>query len=208
MFFVGIVVEAERFDEAVGFREGRDVFGGEEGGETLLPEVVCALDFSFGLWGGGEAEGDLVKVQSGAELGKGVGLVGEEKRVVIDVEGQRQARGGEGGGKEVEMSQESLAWVEPCEGEEAAVIVEEFEERRLVGLVRKPAMWRSIVLPELADLLDLPAANRLGTFFVPGIGSQLLSERPAADRSAIELERMTTMHFRGGEAVGGRRVGT
>lgn len=47
--------------------------------------------------------------------------------MVIDVEGQRQAAGSESAGKEVEMSQEALALVEPREGEKAAVIVEEFE---------------------------------------------------------------------------------
>jgi hypothetical protein len=88
VFFVAVVVEAEFFDEAVGLREGGDVFGGEEGGETFLPEVVRALDFSFGLRGGREAQGDLVKAQGGAELGEGVWLAGEEKGVVVDIEGQ------------------------------------------------------------------------------------------------------------------------
>lgn len=183
MFFVPVVVEAELFDEAVGFGECRDVFGGEEGGKTFLPEVVRALDLSFGLRGGREAEGDLVKAQGRAELGEGVWLVGEEKRVVVDIECQGQTAGGEGAGKEVEMSQETLARVEPCEGKKAAVVVEEFEQRRLLGLVRKPAMWRSVILPELADLLDLPAAYRLGAFFVTGIGCQLLKERESGERS-------------------------
>ena len=106
------------------------------------------------------------------------------------------------------MSQETFAWVEPNEGEKVAVVVEEFEQGRLLGLVCKPAMWRSVVLPELADLLDLPAAHRPGAFFVAGIGCQLLHEGPAADGRAIEFERMTAMHFRSGEAVGSRRVGT
>ena len=88
MFFVAVVVEAEFFDEAVGLREGGAVFGREEGGETFLPEVVRALDFSFGLRGGREAQGDFVKAQGGAELGEGVCLAGEEKGVVVDIEGQ------------------------------------------------------------------------------------------------------------------------
>ena len=88
VFFVAVVVEAEFFDEAVGLREGGDVFGREEGGETFLPEVVRALDFSFGLRGGREAQGDFVKAQGGAELGEGVWLAGEEKGVVVDIEGQ------------------------------------------------------------------------------------------------------------------------
>lgn len=98
MFFVPVVVQAELVDEEVGFGESGDLFSGEEGGETFLPEVVRALDFSFGLRSGGEAEGDFVKAQGGAELGKGVWLAGEEKGVVIDVESQGQAAGGEGAG--------------------------------------------------------------------------------------------------------------
>lgn len=73
----------------------------------------------------------IVKAQGGAELGKSIWLVGEEKRVVIDVEGERQAAGSESAGKEVEVSQESLAWVEAHEGEKAAMLVEQFEQRRL-----------------------------------------------------------------------------
>ncbi len=92
-------------------------------------------------------------------------------------------------------------------GKKAAVIVEDFQERRLLGLVREPAMWRSVVLPELADLLDLPAAHRLGAFFVTGVRGQFLKEGPA-DGGAIKLERMAAMHFRSSKTVGGRRVGT
>lgn len=87
------------------------------------------------------------------------------------------------------------------------MIVEEFEQRRLLRLVGKPAMWRSVVLPELTDLLHLPAAHRFEAFFVTSIGCQVVPESPAADRGTIELEVMTAMDFRSGEAVGGRRVG-
>lgn len=72
VFLVRVVVEAKLLDEVVGFREGRDVFCGEESGETFLPEVVRALDFSFGLRSGGEAKGDFVKAQGGTELGKSI----------------------------------------------------------------------------------------------------------------------------------------
>lgn len=207
VFFLSVVVEAELLDEAVGFRESGDVLGGEEGGKTSLPEVVCALDFSFGLGSGGEAQRDFVKAQGSAKLGKSLGLVGEEKGVVIDVESEGQATGSESAGEEVEMSQEALARVEACEGKKAAVIVEDLEQRRLLGLVGKPAMWRSVVLPELADLLDLPATHRLGAFFVTSIGCQVVLEGPAANGGPSELELMTAMNFRSGEAVGGRRVG-
>ena len=141
MFFVRVVVEAQLLDQEIGFGQGGDVFGGEKGGETFLPEVVRAFDFSFGLGSWGEAQGDFVKAQGSAELGKGIGLVGEEKGVVIDVKSEGQAAGGQSAGKKVEMSQESLAWVEAREREKAAMIIEEFEQRRLLRLVGKPAMW-------------------------------------------------------------------
>lgn len=64
-----VVVEAELVDERVGFGEGRDVFSGEERGETFLPEVMGALDFSFGLRRGSEAEGDFVKAPGRRPVG-------------------------------------------------------------------------------------------------------------------------------------------
>ena len=121
VLFFGVVVEAQRVDQEIGLGKGGDVFGGEEGGEAFLPEVVCPFDLALGLRGGRVAQGDLVETQGGTELGKGLGLVGEEKGMVVDVERQGQAVGGEGGGKEIEMSQEGLARIKPCEREQAAV---------------------------------------------------------------------------------------
>ena len=113
VFFVAIVVEAEFIEEAVGFRESGDVFGGEECGEAFLPEVMQTFDFAFGLWGGREAQGDLVEMQGGTELGEGIGLMGEEEGMIIDVEREREATSHKGAGEKVEMGQECLAWVEP-----------------------------------------------------------------------------------------------
>ena len=140
VFFVCVVVEAKLLDEVVGFRKSGDVFGGKESGETLLPEVMRTFDFSFGLGSGGKAQGDFVEAQGGTQLSKGLGLVGEEKGVVIDIEGEGQAASGQSAGKKVEMSQETLAWVKPREGKQAAVVVEQFEQRRLLRLVGKPVM--------------------------------------------------------------------
>ncbi len=74
-----------------------------------------------------------VKAQGGAELGKGIWLAGEEKRVVIDVEGEGQTAGRESAGKEVEMSQESLARVEAGQGKKAAVKSRGFPRAEAVG---------------------------------------------------------------------------
>lgn len=48
-------------------------------------------------------------MQGGAELGKGIGLVGKEKGVVIDIKSEGQTAGSESARKEVEMSEETLA---------------------------------------------------------------------------------------------------
>jgi hypothetical protein len=47
--------------------------------------------FFLGLRGGREAEGDLVKAQGQAQLSIGIGLAGEEKGVVVDIESRGQA---------------------------------------------------------------------------------------------------------------------
>jgi hypothetical protein len=43
-------------EQRVGPGECADVFGGEAGGQTLLPVVVAAFDFAFGLEGGGATQ--------------------------------------------------------------------------------------------------------------------------------------------------------
>lgn len=104
------------------------------------------------------------------------------------------------------MRQEVLALIDPGEGQESAVVIDDFQERKEFWPAGKPAMRRSIVLPELADLLDLPAAHGPSRRFVFGVGSQALSERPTAHGGAIQLASMATMHLRGGKAVGSRRA--
>src|SRR5436305_1317834 len=144
------------------------MLGGKEGGQALLPIVVQALDFAFGLWGGSVAQRDVVKAQSGAELGEDLGLVREEKRMVIDVEREWAAAAQKGARKEVEVGEEVLATVEPRERHQPAVIVDDLQERQRLVPLRKPAVRRSIVLPELTDLLHLPASDRLARLLVPG----------------------------------------
>ena len=208
VLFMGVVVEAELVDPEVGLGQCGDVFGGEECGEALLPEVVGALDFALGLRGGRVAQGDFVKAQGGAELGEGVGGAGEEEGVVVHVERQRQAAREEGAGEEVEMGEERFARVEPGQWQEAAVIIDEFEHRRLLELRGQPAMGRGVVLPELADLLDLPATHRLGRLLVAGVRGEVMSHGPAAHGGAIQSQGVAAMNLGGGKAVGAGRPGT
>ena len=63
-----------------------------------MPVVKTPFDFALGLGGGGEAQGDAVEVERGAQLAEGVGVMGVEEGVVGDVEGQRQAVGLKGAG--------------------------------------------------------------------------------------------------------------
>lgn len=76
-----VVVEAQGLDVGSGVVQIGDLFTGEVGRQALPPEVMGALDLALGL-GGGEAEGDPVEVQRLAQLGEGLGIVGEEEAVV------------------------------------------------------------------------------------------------------------------------------
>ena len=205
--FLLVVVKAEFFEEEIGLGECGDVLGGEERREAFLPEVMGALDLAFGLWSGRVAQGDFVEAQGGAELGEGVGGAGEEEGVVVDVEGEWEAVGAEGGWEEVEMGGEIFAFVEAGAGDDAAVIVDDLEERGLAVLAVEPAVGRSIVLPELADLLNLPAAHGAGRFFARAERSEAFPQSPSAHRRAVEGEVMAAEGFGGGEAVGTRRSG-
>ena len=88
-----------------------DLFAGEVGGQPALPELMFAFDFAFGLGRGGIAETDVIELERPAQLGQGVGIVGEKDAVVIDVDLERAAVGQEGGGQEVEVGEQEFALI-------------------------------------------------------------------------------------------------
>ena len=54
--FVLVGVGQELVEQAVGAFEFEDSVGSQQGREALLPVVMAAFDFAFGLRGGGEAQ--------------------------------------------------------------------------------------------------------------------------------------------------------
>ena len=73
----------------------------KKAGEAVLPELVFAFDFAFGLGRGGVAEGNAVEAERLSELSEGVGDVGEEAGMEVHIEFEREAVFEEGGGEEV-----------------------------------------------------------------------------------------------------------
>lgn len=140
MDFVLVAMQTQVADVGIGLNEVGDVFAGEEGGEAVLPELVFAFDFAFGLGRGGVDEADAVEVEGFAELGEGVGDVGEEEGVVVHVELERQAVFQKGGGEEVVISEEVFVLVEFGAGEEAAAIIEHVEHGEESFGGREPAV--------------------------------------------------------------------
>lgn len=49
MDFFGVVMATQFFEQRVGFFERGDFFGSEKSGEPILPEMMGAFDFAFGL---------------------------------------------------------------------------------------------------------------------------------------------------------------
>ena len=116
---VGVAVTAQVGQERVGRGGGGDGFGGEEGRQAALPVLMLAFDLALGLRGQRLAQGDAVEVERGPQLSEGVGALRKEQAVAIDVEFQRQAVFGEGGGEEVEVSQEIFAMIDGGPGADA-----------------------------------------------------------------------------------------
>ncbi len=126
--------------------------------------------------------------------------------MIIDVKAEGQSDGSKGAGKKIQMSRKIFAIIEFGSGQNAAVVIDQLKERRLIIGRAEPAMRGSVVLPELADVLHLPAAHRLRFLFVSGIGSQIIFQSPAADGSAVEFE-IVVAHFGSRKAVGKRWAG-
>lgn len=70
---------------------------------------MSALDFAFGLRCGSVEEFDAVKMEGLTELGEGIGIMGIEEGVVVDVERERQAVGLKDAGEEIEVGQQAFS---------------------------------------------------------------------------------------------------
>jgi len=205
--FVSVGVRSQLVEQVIGTVELMDLVGGQQGREAFLPVVVAAFDFAFGLGRGGVAQGHAVKVEGSAELGEGVGGVGEEEGVVIDVEGQGQAVGDKGAGQKVQMGQEGFAFVEAGSGVDAGGVVEQVEQALFVGGAGQEGVRSGVILPEGTEVADLPAFDGLGWLFVASVGGQLLGDGPAADAGAVGFEVQPAQEFAGAGTVGGGRLG-
>ena len=112
MDFVLVAMKAQGAHLEVGVFQVGDLLAGEEGGEAVLPELMFAFDFAFGLRCGGVAKAHAVDAEGCAELGEGVGDMGEEEGMEVHIEFQRQAAFAEGGGEEVVIGEERFPFVE------------------------------------------------------------------------------------------------
>ena len=207
MDFMLVGVGQELVEQLVGPGEFANAVGSEERNEAFLPVVVAAFDFAFGLWGGGVAELDAVEVQGRAKLGEGVRVVRVEEGVVVHIEGQREAVRLKGAGEEVEVGEQGFSGVEAGTGVEAGGIVEDFQEDLFSGAVRQEGVGCGVVLPEGAVVAGLPAFDGLGSGFVAGVGSELVSDGPAADTGTVGFKLEAAMEFAGDGTVGGSGFG-
>lgn len=205
--FMLVGVGDELVEPLVGADQFHDLVGGQEGDEAFLPVIVAALDFAFGLRGGGVAELDAVEVQGRAAPGEGVGVVGVKEGVEVHVEGQGEAVGLEDAGEEVEVGQEGFAGVEAGARVEAGGVIQDVQQDLFVGTSGQPGVGAGIVLPEGTVITGLPAFDGLGAGFVAGVGGELVREGPAADAGAVGWEVEAALDLTGDGAVGGGRFG-
>ena len=105
-------MEAQGIDMSVGVLQLGDLFTGKVGRETVLPELVFAFHFAFGLRSWGIKEANVVEFESPAQLSDSARSFSEEDAVVIDVELQGASVGQEGGGEEIEVRQEEFSVIE------------------------------------------------------------------------------------------------
>lgn len=201
MDFLGVALGPQVVDRRIGDGDFGDLFAGEVGGQTPLPELLFAFDFALGLRRGGIAETDVIELERPAQLGEGVWIVREKDTVVIDVDLERAAVGQERRGQEVEVGAQPFALIKLGAGEPAAAIIEPVEPGEGKLGVRKPAVRRGGELPEFADLSPLPTAPGGQNFFWRDGMGELVSQGPAADLGAVEFEGVQAEGFGSGKAV-------
>ena len=88
------------------------------------------------------------------------------------------------------------AGVEPCG------VVDDLEKRLRVRVAGEPGVRGGVVLPERAEVADLPAANGFKRLLVAGVGGEVVGDGPAADAGAIGFEGKAAEQFACEGAVG------
>ena len=86
MGFMGVTVESQSVDVWVGDFDLGNLFAGEIGRESALPELVLALDFALGLRRWSIKEADVVELEGPTELGQRLGILREKHGVIINVD--------------------------------------------------------------------------------------------------------------------------
>jgi len=180
--FVLVGVGEELVQELVGTSEIADLIGGEDGREAFLPGVMAAFDFAFGLGSWGIEQFNAIEVEGLAELGEGVGIMGVEEGMEVDIEGQGQAMDLDDAGEEIEDVEESLF---------------------VVG-AGQPGVRAGVVLPKGTAVTGLPAFDGLAWGLVTGIWGELVGDGPAADTGAVGFKVETAEQFTGDGTVGTR----
>ncbi len=84
------MVNAQLLKVGVGIRDLVDGFGGEVGGQAVLPELMRSLDLAFGLRGRRIFERNVMEAQRFSQRRQGIGQIAEKEAVVVHVKGQRQ----------------------------------------------------------------------------------------------------------------------
>jgi len=64
--FVSVTMETQSGDMGIGLGQLGDLFTGKVRGQALLPELMFALDFALGLWGGSIKEANVIELESPA----------------------------------------------------------------------------------------------------------------------------------------------
>jgi len=203
--FVLVGVGEELVQELVGTSEIADLIGGEYRREAFLPVVMAAFDFAFGLGSWGIEQFNAIEVEGLAELGEGVGIMGVEEGMEVDIEGQGQAMDLEDAGEEIEVGEEGFAVIETSAGVEAGGVVEDVEESLFVVGAGQPGVRAGVVLPKGTAVTGLPAFDGLAWGFVTGIWGELVGDGPAADTGAVGFKVETAEQFTGDGTVGTRR---
>ena len=158
---------------------------------------------------GCRAQADVVELQGRAQLREGIGIVREEKAVVIDVELQRTTVGQEGGGQEIKIGEQEFAFVKFGAGEQTAAIIEHIEHGEEDFGMSKPGVGRGVPAPagpEFADLGALPAADRSGKALGREAMGQIIFDGPMTNLGAVEWESVQAQGFGSSEAVRTRWV--